>query len=558
MDVIISDDAPAFHGAKTAVSNRSGLPVSELSIPRLQYELLIHQKALEIQSDDLAGARTAAEMASARLADFFESSPLGNLVLLRDGTVKGANPIASDLLGSGDRAPTGLPLQCLIPESELPEFHRFLSQIFEGSKVQSAAFSIVRERHPPRVVQIHAMPSHDRSECWTVITDVTTQARLINQIEALTAELETARSGIRTLIARQQHADAIQRENETHLRLIVESSGIGLWDWDLQSQTVYLSPEWKRQIGYDDAEIPNTLETCRDRVHPEDLPRIEATVARYLESPWPNYQSEYRVRHKDGSYRWILGRGTLIRDDQGRPVRMIGGHVDITERKRNEEILCGLSARILKVQDEERRRVARDLHDTTSQSLASLAFTFQRIRENVPNPDANLQRWMTDCASLIDLISQEIRTTSYLLHPPMLEALGLARAIEEYVAGFSVRCGIPVEVQVAECGAHLDAEANLALFRVLQEALTNVYRHSESSTASVKLALENSSVCLEISDSGRGISSPLGDRGIPLGIGIAGMRERLHQLGGGLGIENSTPGTRVIATLPRENPPSGE
>ena len=129
------------------------------------------------------------------------------------------------------------------------------------------------------------------------------------------------------------------RQSEQRLRLTVGAANVGLWDWNLQSNAIWLSPEWKRQIGFEEHEFPNQFEEWQNRVHPGDLGRILATTKAYHEKPWPDYGVEFRLRHKDGSYRWILSKASLITDAQGKPIRMLGSHLDITERKRAEEIL---------------------------------------------------------------------------------------------------------------------------------------------------------------------------------------------------------------------------
>lgn len=140
-------------------------------------------------------------------------------------------------------------------------------------------------------------------------------------------------------------ADAIEkretnlRESQMRLGLTIKASNVGLWDWDLRTNMVYFSREWKRQIGYEDHEISDNFTEWQSRVHPDDLKRTLSTIKAYLKDPWPNYEVEFRFRHKDGSYRWILTQASLLMDDEGKPYRMLGSHVDITERKKGEETL---------------------------------------------------------------------------------------------------------------------------------------------------------------------------------------------------------------------------
>ena len=134
-----------------------------------------------------------------------------------------------------------------------------------------------------------------------------------------------------------RNAQESLRESASRLEMVAQAGNVGLWDWDLRTNSVYLSPHWKRQIGYEDHEIGNDLSEWQSRVHPDDLDRCLKTVRTFIEKPWPDYDLEFRFRHKDGTYRWILAQASLVRDDQGEAVRMLGSHIDITERKRVEQ-----------------------------------------------------------------------------------------------------------------------------------------------------------------------------------------------------------------------------
>jgi signal transduction histidine kinase len=210
-----------------------------------------------------------------------------------------------------------------------------------------------------------------------------------------------------------------------------------------------------------------------------------------------------------------------------------------------------LSAQLLQSQDEERRRLARELHDSVGQLLASIKMNsavFQSVQRDSPVAKA-----ATDNAILIDQVISEIRTMSHLLHPPLLDEIGLPSALRWYVDGFSERSKIAVDVDIADDIERLGNDMEIAIFRVVQECLTNVHRHSGSRSAALRLAREDGHVQLEIKDAGKGI--PLGkqlalsSKG-QLGVGFRGMRERVHQLGGNLDVRSDSMGTTITATLP--------
>jgi signal transduction histidine kinase len=220
--------------------------------------------------------------------------------------------------------------------------------------------------------------------------------------------------------------------------------------------------------------------------------------------------------------------------------------------ERTEE-LQRLSQRLLKVQDEERRKLARDLHDSTGQTLAALKISISFLEENCKEDPATLAL-VVDVAQLADHAIEEIRTMSYLLHPPLLDEVGFACAAEWYIDGFAKRSGINVKAEIANSCGRLPKKVEIALFRVLQESLTNVHRHSGASEANIRFQYEAEAVSLEIRDFGKGIPEErlrlLLGISAETGIGLAGMRERLHELDGRLEIESNGCGTSMRATVP--------
>jgi len=229
--------------------------------------------------------------------------------------------------------------------------------------------------------------------------------------------------------------------------------------------------------------------------------------------------------------------------------------VDANEALRvTETSLRQLSARLLQLQDEERRRIARDLHDVTGQKVAVLSMSLDRLARLTEQRKPEAKESIKESREIVSQIGEEIRTLSYILHPPLLDECGLASAVHWYAEGFEKRSGIKLEVSIDGDLPRLPADAETTLFRVVQESLTNVHRYSGSSSAKIRISKNSKEVRLEIIDYGHGIKSGTAraklDGAAPLGVGIPGMRERLHQLGGGLTVDFGTNGTRVTATLP--------
>lgn len=223
------------------------------------------------------------------------------------------------------------------------------------------------------------------------------------------------------------------------------------------------------------------------------------------------------------------------------------------ECHRNEEDLREFSRRLYQSQDEERRRIARELHDSTGQNLAVLEMNLAALRGAISSPPCECDEILLQCTSLTRSISDELRTLSYLLHPPMLDECGLNSAIQHYASGINQRNRLHLKVEIPQDLGRLSEEAELAIFRIVQASLTNVHLHSGASAAKVKIEQNLDGIVVEISDEGQGIPDGVLDhssRTKAVGIGIAGMRERVRQLGGRLEIETSRNGTTVRATIP--------
>jgi len=222
----------------------------------------------------------------------------------------------------------------------------------------------------------------------------------------------------------------------------------------------------------------------------------------------------------------------------------------------NEEALRQLSARLLQLQDDERRRIARDLHDVTGQKLAFQAIVLSQILSRTSPPvDEITNRAVSECLTLTRQAGEEIRTLSYLLHPPLLDELGLSSALEWYAQGFESRTGIRVAVDIQTEFPRLPPDVEMTLFRIVQESLTNVHRYSGSSTAEILVRYSSKQVKVEIKDSGKGVGAAAGKSQpgtvASLGVGIQGMRERMRQLSGRLEITSKpNEGTVVTAILP--------
>src|SRR5258708_10010897 len=356
------------------------------------------------------------------------------------------------------------------------------------------------------------------------------------------------------LIGHQFAAQGLQLQSTQQLvqqsREVIDAIPQQIWSGPSDGTLDYCNERWRSYMGLGLEELQG--DGWQSMLHPDDRDRVLKAWQESVTNGTP-YEQEERHCGNDGQYRWFLARGVPLRDAEGWIIRWYGTNTDIDDRKQAEEDLRRLSGLLLRSQDEERRRIARDLHDSTGQNLVALATMLGRLWDSIPLVDQQSHRLLSECRELADRCIREVRTLSYLLHSPVLDKAGLEDAIRDYVGGFAKRSGIQVELDLSPRTRRLDPTVELALFRVVQEALANIQRHSGSQEATISIH-RNSSLELEISDSGHGmsISRPTGKdhRPLEVGVGIASMQERVKLIGGRLEIYSSSDGTTVRVTIP--------
>ena len=318
----------------------------------------------------------------------------------------------------------------------------------------------------------------------------------------------------------------------------------------LDDRVTYWNQGAERLYGWNRNEvlgqlIPPIIKT----VFPEPFPAVRARILR--EKSW---QGELIQSKRDGSRIIVASRWTLWSDKAGNPLGFLELNTDITDRKRAEESVRALSGRLLQMQDEERRRIARELHDSAGQMVVALDIDLSVIESEISSLSPGAAKACAESRELVQEMSKELRTISHLLHPPLLDEAGLPSAVRWYVEGFAERSKIPVDLQLSPELGRLTPELETAIFRIIQEALTNVHRHSESATAAISILQSDGSVRVEVRDQGRGLSvdgrKKKASTPPRTGVGIQGMRERVRQLGGKFDIHFGPSGTMVSASFP--------
>jgi PAS domain S-box-containing protein len=331
----------------------------------------------------------------------------------------------------------------------------------------------------------------------------------------------------------------------THDSIIVRDFDGRILFWNPAAEKMY---EWKREdaIGKVSHELLQTE-------FPKSLEEINAEFLRT-----GRWEGELVHVCGDGRRKTVNSRWALRRTSEGTP-EVLEINSDITARRSSEDSLRQLSGYLMRVQDEERRRIARELHDSTGQKLIALKMNLEALRIQ-PNSAGETSGLLQQSVELVDETTQDIRTLAQLLHPPLLDEAGLISATRWLVDGFSQRAGIAIELVVPPEMGRLPENAEIALFRVIQESLNNVHRHAAAKKARIEIKRTPEAVTLEVSDDGKGLRPELGQGTKTVkpsfGVGILGMRERLSQLGGTLEISSKKKGTTVKAVLPSRQRPS--
>lgn len=375
-------------------------------------------------------------------------------------------------------------------------------------------------------------------------------------------------------------------EQREFFRVILASIGDAVITTDTETKITFLNPVAEAITGWKLADaVGQPLENVFKIVNEETRKPAQNRVTRVLrEGAIVGLANQTVLIARDGRETAIADSAAPIRDATGKISGVVMVFRNVTEQRRAEtalresnqslgeardylekrvlertaelktanQDLRDLSARLLKVQDEERKRLARELHDSVGQILAALSMNISVVQSQSHKLDSLAARAISENAQLVQQVSTEIRTLSHLLHPPLLEIAGLASALRWYVDGFSERSNIKIDLEIPSDFARLPNDTELAIFRIVQECLTNIHRHSGSNTAAIRIQKQGNHLVVQVKDSGKGIPKEK-QRELTAsgrsGVGFGGMRERVRQLGGALEIESEGNGTVITAKL---------
>jgi PAS domain S-box-containing protein len=368
---------------------------------------------------------------------------------------------------------------------------------------------------------------------------------------------------LRRSFDRWRRAEQKLREIEERFEYAGRAATDAIADWDFVTDTLWVSESFYTLFGYTRQEMDlTTLPWARhvQNVHPEDRERMTATARNAIDGGGKIFRNEYRYRRKDGSYAFVEGHGYVVRDETGQALRAIGCLTDVSERKlaaekldRSHRQLRALAARMESLREEERRRIAREIHDDLGQMLTGLKMDLRWTEKYLERESSKSLNPVLDkivqASELIDATIASVQRIARDLRPGVLDDLGLAAALKHEAARWQDRTGITCLLSTPEPSPSPPPRVATTVFRIFQEALTNVARHAEATEVQVDLREEDGRIVLRVSDNGKGIRPA--DLEDPKSLGLLGMTERAGALGGQVAFQNQAPhGTTVTLRLP--------
>jgi PAS domain S-box-containing protein len=500
-------------------------------------------------------ARKVAEETAYRLAAIVESSDAAIISKDLTGKITSWNSAAERTFGYSSKEAIGQPVTMIIPFELRDEETHIINCLKNGQRIEH--FETVRVTKTGKRLNVSLTVSPIKDSQGRVIGG-SKIARDITERKRAEKELRENQELLRAAFAQTYSFLAILSKDGT----VVEANRAALEGTGFQRSEVIGHKLW--DVWYQSL--------------PEEQAIAKTSIATAAKGLAVREECQYALR--DGSIRFADRTLNPVQNERGEVVMIVASGLDNTEHRQlrnvleervrdrtreletknlelvsKTEVVRELSARLLQIQDEERRRIARELHDSVGQMLAAVSMNLAHVSREAGALTSGSSRALEDNIGLVEQISTEIRTISHLLHPPLLDEVGLQSALRWYIDGFSERSKINVDLELPDSFGRLPRNLEITLFRVVQECLTNIHRHSGSTTAAIRVDRSENEVRLEVRDAGKGISSDTQTNlasGKLSGVGLRGMSERLRQMGGELAVTSNGTGTLVLATLPLE------
>jgi two-component system NarL family sensor kinase len=468
----------------------------------------------------------------------------GAATLTESGLILYANRRLAEMLGRPLENLIGSELRDVVQTLHGSTFNELLERAQTAPQKQECCLLVTGGRLAPTSLSLSPL-SHDGFQGICMIaTDLTEQRRRQEHLAKTNERLEAE-------IAERRRAEEALRKAQQAFESFMNHAPAVVFMKDDQGRYTFCNKKVEELLGAPAEDLVGKRHfdwvpgEAGESMHERDLTALSGKEPTEVVETIPS-----RNGH---SFECLLVRFPF-QDPSGR--RLLGGvGVDVTPQKRAEAALSQLSSRLLRLQDEERRRIARDLHDSTAQLLTALALNLTLLQnEKGISENARARELLADNIKLAEEASNEVRNLSHLLHPPDLDSMGLIAAIAWHSKKLEEMTGIDLTLDLSSGLGRLPQDIEIALFRIVQESLENVRRHSGSPTAKVRLFRQKDNIVLQIKDQGRGVPraaiADAGQSAAHFGVGLAGMRERVRQLGGRLEIETGAGGTTVTATVP--------
>jgi PAS domain S-box-containing protein len=479
------------------------------------------ERCLLSVTSDITELRQAQE-ARLRYAAIVESSNDAIVSKNLDGIIVSWNAATERLFGYSSAEAVGRPITILIPSELRDEESVLFQRLRVGGRVEH--YETVRIAKSGMRVPVSL-----------------TISQVIDSVGKIIGFSQIARD-----ITDRKRAEQVLRESEERFRLVADTAPVLIWMSGTDKLCNFFNQGWLNFTG-------RTLEEeigegWVSDVYPDDVQRCLEIYSVSFDARI-DFEMEYRLRRFDGEYRWVVDYGVPRFESDGTFCGYIGSCVDITERKSSAESLKALTGRLIHAQEEERTRIARDLHDDFSQRLALQCIELEQLRKTLPESETEGRARLLAVLKGAKGMSADIRSLSHELHSSRLEYIGLLPALSGLCKEIAEKYKIEVRFSGSELPIGVPKDLTLCLFRVTQEALRNIVKHSQANTANVELRLKANGVDLRVTDNGRGFDSGASDLGA--GIGLIGMTERLRLVGGKLTIRSKPmSGTEILAEVP--------